>query len=437
MDTSSSIGNSGLLDNSRESTDSGISTLLQKLRSPYLSLAMLVGGGIFVSTISQTGQLGLYPFRFLLKNKLGEGPLRIALFIQLSAMPWNLKIIAGIIADSIPFLGTRRRHYLLFSSLAAGLLWLAVALVPPRYTPLVLMATLMNIALVFVSTVSGGLLVEGGRKFGATGNLNALRVFIMNMASLGIPLGAFLASRAFGYAALAAAIPLFLLFFFALFFHKEEASPQRDEKVLTGMWSQLKVVFQSKTLWAAASLLFLIQFAPGFNTPLMFYQTDTLHFSERFIGTLTFVDAIAGASGAFFYAFFCRRFPLRALLYGSIFVTAALSLLYLGYNDQRSALIIEAIYCFVYALAQLPLFDLAARATPKGSEALGYSIIMSVWNWGLFFSDIIGSALFEKFHLTFKSLVWANSATTALALLAVPLLPKILMDPQNQSAQKP
>jgi predicted MFS family arabinose efflux permease len=164
----------------------------------------------------------------------------------------------------------------------------------------------------------------------------------------------------------------------------------------------------------------------------MFHQTDTLHFSERFIGTLTFVDAVAGAAGAFFYALFCRRFSPRALIIGSISVTASLSLLYLGYNDQKSALLIEAIYCFVYALAQLPLFDLAARATPKGSEALGYSIIMSVWNWGLFFSDIIGSALFEKFHLSFKSLVWANSATTALALLAVPFLPKVLMDRHEQ-----
>lgn len=400
----------------------------KKLSHSFAGLATLVGFGIFVSTFSQTGQVGLYPFRFLLKDKLGEGPLRIALFMQLAAMPWNLKIIAGIIADAIPIFGTRRRHYLLLSSLAAGLLWIAVALAPPRYTPLVAMALLMNIALVFVSTISGGILVEGGRKFGNTGKLNAIRVFAMNVASLAIPIGTYLAASSFSYAAIAAAAPLLALFVFAFFFHDEDRNSQRDPRILLGIWTQLKVAMGSKALWGASALLFLIQFAPGFNTPLMFYQTDTLHFSEKFIGLLTFVDALAGAAGAFFYVYFCRRYTIKTLIYGSITLTALLSLLYLGYNGKNSAILIEAIYCFVYALAQLPLFDLAARATPKGSEALGYSIIMSVWNWGLFFSDIIGSALFEKYHLTFKNLVWLNSGTTALVLLAVPLLPRVLTD---------
>ena len=397
-------------------------------KTPYFSLALLVGCGIFVSTYAQTGVIGLYPLRFLLKDKLGEGPLRVALFMQLAAMPWNLKIIAGIVSDAVPFFGTRRRHYLIFSSLAAGLLWLAVAVVPPRYTPLVIMALVMNIALVFVSTISGGILVEGGQAFGVTGKLSAVRVLAMNIAGLGVPLGAVLAARALGVSAMTAAIPLFLLFFIAVFLYKEKPTAKRDPKIWKGIIVQLKIALKAKTLWVAAGLLFLVQFAPGFLTPLMFYQTDTLHFSEKFIGFLTLIDAIAGAAGAFFYVYFCRRLSLRQLLFGSVFLTAALSLLYLGYNDKNSAILIEAVYCFVLSLAQLPLFDLAARATPKGSEAVGYSVIMSVWNWGLFCSDLIGSALYEKYHMTFKNLVWVNAGTTILVLFAIPFLPKLLVD---------
>ena len=404
-------------------------------KAPYFNIALLVGCGIFASTYAQTGVLGLYPLRFLLKDKLGEGPLRVALFMQLAAMPWNLKIIAGILSDSIPLFGTRRRHYLIFSSLAAGLLWLAVAVVPPRYTPLVIMAMLMNIALVFVSTISGGILVEGGQTYGVTGKLSAVRVLAMNIAGLGVPLGALLATRALGVSAMTAAIPLFLLFLIAVFLYKEKPTAKRDPQVWKSILVQLKIALKAKTLWAAAGLLFLVQFAPGFMTPLMFYQTDTLHFSEKFIGLLTFVDAIAGAAGAFFYVYFCRRLSLRHLLYGSVFFTAALSLLYLGYNDKNSALLIEAVYCFALSLAQLPLFDLAARATPKGSEAVGYSVIMSVWNWGLFFSDLIGSALYEKYQMTFKTLVWVNAGTTALVLIAIPFLPALLVDHKEADAQ--
>ena len=348
--------------------------------------------------------------------------------MQLAAMPWNLKIFSGIISDSIPIFGTRRRHYLIFSSLLAGLLWLVVGIVPPRFMPMVLMAITMNVALVFVSTISGAILVEGGQTFGVTGKLSSVRVLAMNIAGLGVPLGALLATRMLGISAMAAAIPLFLLFLIAVFLYKEKPTAKRNPKIWKDVKSQLKIAVGAKTLWFAAGLLFLVTFAPGFSTPLMFYQTDTLHFSEHFIGLLTLIDAIAGAAGAFFYVYFCRRMSLRQLLYGSISLTAALSLLYLGYNDKNSAMLIEAVYCFVLSLAQLPLYDLAARATPKGSEAVGYSVIMSMWNWGLFFSDLLGSALFEKYHMSFKSLVWLNAATTALVLLAIPFLPSLLVD---------
>jgi predicted MFS family arabinose efflux permease len=167
----------------------------------------------------------------------------------------------------------------------------------------------------------------------------------------------------------------------------------------------------------------------------MFYQTNDLGFTESDIGSLTLVDAGVGILGAFFYSHFCRRYSLRTLLYGSILVTGLLSLLYLGYNSFWSAMAIEAIYFFAYALVQMPLYDLAVRATPAGSEALGYSIIISVWNWGLLCSDLIGSALYEDKHCTFKQLVWVNAASTLLVLIAVPFLPKLLVDRREEEPE--
>lgn len=400
----------------------------------YRNLALIMGFGMFASTFAQTGVLGLYPFRFLLKDQLHEGPLRVALFMQLAAMPWNLKIIAGIVCDGLPIFGSRRRYYLILSTLLCGLLWLAIAVVPPAFTPLVVMATLMNVALVFVSTVSGGLLVEGGQTFQATGRLSAWRVVAMNVAGLGIPLGAFIATRSLWFTATAAAIPLLLVSGLTFRYYREDRVARVDPRIWMGIWGQLKIAGSSRALWATAGLLFLVQFAPGYYTPLMFYQTDNLHFTENMIGVLTLVDALAGIVGACFYAYFCRRFPLRVLLYASILFTGLISLLYLGYNDFWSALVIEAVYFLAYALVQMPLFDLAARATPKGSEALGYSIIISVWNWGLLCSDLLGSALYEHYRLPFKTLVWINAATTLVVLAAVPFLPKLLVDRREEDA---
>ncbi|MGA2500073.1 MAG: MFS transporter [Tepidisphaeraceae bacterium] len=405
-------------------------------RRGYRNLAIVMACGIFVSTFSQVGVLGLYPLRFLLKDRLHEGPVRVALFMQLANMPWNLKILSGIIVDGMPLLGSRRRYYLLLSSIVSGALWLAVGLTPAVFWPLLVMATLMNIALVFVSTVSGGLLVEGGQKYGATGKLSALRVAMMNVAGLGISAGALVAHR-MGVSAVIAAVPMFLMFFLTFYLYHEERVARTDPNVWKGLWEQLKIACTSPMLWITSGLLFLVQFAPGFVTPLMFYQTDTLGFSDNFISLLALVDAVAGAVGAVFYGYFCRRVSLRVLLYASISITAGASLFYLGYVGHKSAVAIEAIYYLVYYLAQLPLYDLAVRATPRGSEALGYSIIMSVWNWGLFFSDIIGSYMFEKWHVSFMGLVWINAATTALVLVAVPFLPRLLVDVREGEASPP
>jgi hypothetical protein len=39
------------------------------------------------------------------------------------------------------------------------------------------------------------------------------------------------------------------------------------------------------TVWSAAGMLFLVYTVPGFTTPMYYLQTDTLKFSQPFIGT--------------------------------------------------------------------------------------------------------------------------------------------------------
>ncbi|MBM3459765.1 MAG: hypothetical protein FJX77_14685, partial [Armatimonadetes bacterium] len=75
-----------------------------------------------------------------------------------------------------------------------------------------------------------------------------------------------------------------------------------------------------------------------------------------------------------------------------------------------------------------------ARATPKGSEALGYSLMMSVWNFTSQVSDQVGSLLFDTFGKQFHPLVWINSGTTIIVLLAVPFLPAMLMERREGEA---
>jgi predicted MFS family arabinose efflux permease len=78
-------------------------------------------------------------------------------------------------------------------------------------------------------------------------------------------------------------------------------------------------------------------------------------------------------------------------------------------------------------LAELSLMDLAVRSTPPGCEALGFALMMSVRNFGIALSDVVGSKLMDQAHLTFDTLVIINAATTAAVLLFVPALPRALI----------
>ena len=394
----------------------------------------LVGWGLLVTTLGQMVSLGDKPIRFLLMDQLGLSATQMATWLLVALLPWSLKPIAGLLSDVLPLFGTRRKYYLVFSSLLAGLLWFAMGLVPRTFYPLLATALVFNVMAVFASVVAGGLLVEGAQTHGATGRLSSLRLVVINLTFIiAGPVSGFLAGHWFGWTAITCGT-LFLTMVPMTFLLLREApvagrfaTPGAGLRAL-GHQINRHLPWNSKTLWIVGGLFFLIEVAPGLYTPLFYYQTKTLHFTPQFIGNLGVIYGSMGLLGSFIYPFICRRFRLRTLLTLAIICTVASNLTYLGYVSRNAAMIVEGAAGLGITLAQLPLFDLAARATAKGSEALAYSLMIACWNWGLSLSDVLGSWLFDTFNQTFMNLVWVNAGTTALVLIVVPFLPGHLVD---------
>ena len=392
----------------------------------------LVGWGLLVTTLGQMVSIGELPVRFLLMDKLHVEPTAMALFMQLAALPWSFKPIAGLLSDSLPLFGSRRRNYLVLSVGLAGLLWLAMGVVPRTYAILLATAVAFNIMAALASTVTGGLLVQGAQEHNATGRLSSLRLIVINISYIVAgPIGGFLAAKAFGWTALTAGLLFISMVPLTLLLLREPPTAQPivlATSPLKAGWEQLKTIFRCRTLWIVGGLFFLVQVAPGLYTPLRYYQKNTLKFDSQFMGNLGIIYGGMGLLASFVYPLVCRRLRLRPLLYMAISCTVLSNLAYLGYVSRTTAFVVEGAAGLGLTLAQLPLFDLAARATPRGSEALGYSLMIACWNWGLFFSDILGSWLFERFGQTFRNLVWVNAGTTALVLLVIPFLPGRLVD---------
>ncbi len=399
------------------------------------TLALLMGLGWLGTNLGIA--VADLPLKFLLKDNLHCTAAAVSAFFALGAFTNYIKPLAGVLVDSVPLFGTRRRWYLILSLLGSGVFWILLALVPRTYNILLVTYAILYVTIVFTSTSLGGVMVEVGQRFNAAGRLTAQRIGAFRLGSLlGGPIGGYLSSARFiaamgpVYFLVTMGIASFLhlilvpLYYFGL---PEPPTARLDRSVLVEALRQFKILLRSTTLLSAALMICLIAASPGFGTPLLFHQTDVLHFDKRLVGMLVLVAAASGLLTTFVYFTACRKMNLRILLTGSIIVHALGTLTYLYYHNQTSAIVITAISGITGTLAMLPVYDLAARGTPKGSEAIGYAVMMSVWNFTNAMSDWIGSTLYSRFHLTFRDLVWVNAGTTILVLVVVPFLPLVLM----------
>src|SRR2546422_4595494 len=251
----------------------------------------MVGLGAFVTTIAQPGVIGRLPLQLLLKQELHFTAQTLAAFMLIATFAWNVKPVAGILSDAFPLFGTRRRHYMLLGSGLAALCWFLTGVVPRSYWPLLLATFGANTFMVIASTVMGGLMVEAGQKYGISGRITSLRQALQSIVSVGNGvLGGYLAATAFGWTVGIATGLLVVLAVVTLLTLTERPIPSRRHEVLRDAGRQMATLLRSWPLWAAGIFLALVYISPGFQTPLLYLQTDTLKFSLPFIGLMETIE---------------------------------------------------------------------------------------------------------------------------------------------------
>src|ERR1022692_2493465 len=122
--------------------------------------AIVIVVGVVATTLSQTGVLAGLPLRNLLKNELHVTRSASAAFMFWIGAAWYFKPLAGVFTDAFPIFGSRRRTYILVSSLMAVLCWAGLYFTPHRYGDLLWMCLVINVFMVVASTVVGGYMVE-------------------------------------------------------------------------------------------------------------------------------------------------------------------------------------------------------------------------------------------------------------------------------------
>ncbi|HXQ09549.1 MAG TPA: MFS transporter [Caulobacteraceae bacterium] len=381
--------------------------------------------GVLSTTLAQTGVLARLPLQNMLKNELHISRSASASFFFLAGLLWYFKPLAGIFTDAFPILGTRRRSYLLISTVLATACWLGLYFTPHRYGPLLWTCMLISSCMVFASVVIGGYMVEIAQAIRGTGRLTAIRQFVgLGCSLVASPAGGYLAAISFGWTAVACGGVMALLFPATLLFLREERKRVIASEVLADAGRQLARVGSAGAMWAAAGLSALFYVAPGLSTAFFYRQQDVLHMTTVLQGYAGSVGVATGFAAVLAYAYACRRINFRVLLLGSMAVAGAAHILFIYYTSIPRAFALGALDGFTFTLAELVMMDLAMRATPAGSEGLGFSLMMSARNLPLFATDVLGSNLLDHFHWTFNALVLANAAVMIASTPLMLLLPR-------------
>ena len=373
------------------------------------------------------------PVTFTLKERLGLSAAQVGTFGWITLLPWVVKPVYGILSDSVPIFGRRRKSYFLITCTLATLAGLTLAMqATANYWSLALLIMLMGLGIAFNDVLTDAMMVENGKPLGLTGAFQAMQWGAINAATILVGLiGGYFAEHGNlrGAFLVASAFPLLAGVMGAIFIHEPPAKARGEE--LREAWVGIRTAVGDRTMWIVAGFLFFWTFSPSIGIPLYYFQTDTLKFTQQFIGLLGSLGAGASIIGAMFYAPISRRLSLHRTITMSIALGVIGTLVYLLYDGPVAAVLIDTAFGGVSMIIQLAFLELAAKACPKHAEGTFFALLMSVYNLGTQGSQVTGGFLYDRIGYT--PLVLISAAMTGAAYFLLPLVnvPEI----ERQAAQ--
>lgn len=389
---------------------------------------MLYFGAVYVvEGMCQHGGIISQPLAYYLKEVHGYSPTQLSAFLAVFSLPWVIKPIYGMVSDFVPLLGYRRKTYLILVNALATLayLWATRTGVPGQ---LLLALLVTAYAMAISSTLCGALLVENGQRFGTSGAFVNQQWLWFNVAAICAALaGGQLVqhlsptSALHTAAAIAAVAPLVVVFGTWYLVSEDRTSVNLGEmkKAFDGLWS----AFQTRALWIVGLFLFLYYFSPGFATPLYFHMTDTLKFSQAYIGALGAIGSAGSVAGALLYRRYLTGLTSKQLLQLSIALGTVTTAAYLLLFNEATAAVLNFCSGIAGMIALVATLTLAADYCPKRAEGFSYAALLSLTNLASTVADPVGSLLYEQaFQSRLAPLILVSAAFTAFAWLLIPLL---------------
>ena len=380
------------------------------------SFAWIVAGTYVCQGITQHFCLIAQPLNNFLKVALKLDPASASFCVALLMVPWVIKPIYGMLADSKKFAlpGKSRRLFLIWSHLLAGLVYAILAftlfLLPGALPHWILHVTigliaLAGIGIAFITVVIVAMTVSRSEKGESSRQYfgqQALSYSLANMAA--VAAGGALCARLAPANALAcgltvSAIILFLLPLYLWPFLKEDnvatrpdtnslADSQAEENAVSShvsssvsLWPRLKALAGERPYLVTLLFLILWNLSPNLGVSLYFYECDKLKFTQAQIGLLSACTSAGTIVGALIFRYWLAEFfQQRRSTYLLVLLGVVSTVAYMLLSTPWSGALIEILHGLTFMVATLALYGLAADVSPPGLTATAMAIQIALLN---------------------------------------------------------
>ena len=371
--------------------------------------------------------LAKQPFVYYFKS-LGMSADVVAAWLSLTAIPWMIKPLYGLLIDLVPLWGYRRKSYLLLMAGCAAAGYAALAHVM-SIDFIVWALFISTLGIAAVDVVVDALMVEEGLTSGLLRKFQGQQWTCLNLAAITAGLaGGWLSHSLLPEAAVQTAALIMIAgpvgVIIATWLLVEE--PKRSYSPGQARTTAGEIVkgLKCKSFWTVAGFLAFWNLIPNFSTPLYFHMVDRLGFDQYFIGQLAAIGSVGATLGSLAYASFADRFTLQQTLIGSIILSVMMALAYLSLGDGLSASILSFCSGVVSMAALLSLFTLAASVCPPRAAGFAFAALMSIYSVTAQIAGVLGGYLYERvFDHQIVPLIYLAAACTLSALIWLPLLP--------------
>ena len=399
----------------------------------YISQLVFLFGLVYFSQ-GFTGTKGIIsqPLAYYFKDGLRLEADVSTEYLAVLVIPWLIKPIYGLITDYFPFLGYRRKSWLIIVNFAACVGFLTVS--GAEHPVFIIMAlTLTSIGVAASDVITDAITIEKGRRHNCIGRFQSTQWCWLNVAVLITSLfGGYLCeimepAASLHMASLFAMITpiLVIIFSWTILNENRFAINLKQTKITT---NRLMLSLKSKTLWIIALYIAFWSFSPAFGMPLYYHMTNQLSFSQEFIGQLAAYQSGGSILGAMIHNRFLTKLTLRAQLVIAIIIGTISHLLYLfisapSTQSQALAVAISIAVGVADIIGSLAIYTLAARACTRRVEGFTFAILMSIYNGAFQLGVIFGSKLYvHAFSNSLAPLIWVSSGFTLACILLVPIL---------------